>query len=67
VKEVGIGLIGTGFMGKCHAQAFRNVKAVFGDLPTPRLEMLYHMRTDRARRWQSGSASPGTQPIGACW
>ncbi len=48
MKEIGIGLIGTGFMGKCHALAFRNVKAVFGDLPTPRLEMLCDMRTDRA-------------------
>lgn len=36
----GIGLIGTGFMGKTHALAWRNVKAVMGDLPTLRLEML---------------------------
>ena len=28
-----IGLIGTGFMGKCHAMAFGAVKAVFGDVP----------------------------------
>ena len=47
MKEVGIGLIGTGFMGKCHALAFRNVKAVFGDLPSPRLEMLCGLCTDR--------------------
>ena len=27
--ELGIGLIGGGFMGRCHAQAFRNVGALF--------------------------------------
>ncbi len=54
VKEVSIGLIGAGFMGRCHALAFRNVKAVFGDLPTPRLEMLCDMRTGRAAQMAVG-------------
>ena len=36
----GIGVIGTGFMGKCHALAFRAVGAVFEGTPAPRLEML---------------------------
>ena len=27
---LGVALIGTGFMGKCHAMAWRNVAAVFG-------------------------------------
>ena len=36
MKDVGIGLIGTGFMGKCHAMAFGAVKAVFGDVPRGR-------------------------------
>lgn len=39
-NEFGVGLIGTGFMGKCHAMAFGVVKAVFGDVPNPRLELL---------------------------
>ena len=30
---IGVGLIGTGFMGKCHAMAYGAVKAVFGDVP----------------------------------
>jgi predicted dehydrogenase len=40
MRELGIGLIGTGFMGKAHALAFGAVKAVMGDVPTSRLELL---------------------------
>jgi predicted dehydrogenase len=31
--KIGVALIGTGFMGKCHAMAYGAVKAVFGDVP----------------------------------
>ncbi|SDU00567.1 Gfo/Idh/MocA family protein [Stappia sp. ES.058] len=37
---LGVGLIGTGYMGKCHALAWNAVGAVFGDVARPRLEML---------------------------
>ncbi len=40
MDQITIGLIGTGFMGKCHALAFRTVPAVFPDVPRPRLELL---------------------------
>lgn len=41
MPELGIGLIGTGFMGKTHALAWRAVRAVMGpDLPEVRLEVL---------------------------
>lgn len=33
MKHIGVGLIGTGFMGKCHAMAYGAVKAVMGDVP----------------------------------
>jgi predicted dehydrogenase len=33
MESIGVGLIGTGFMGKCHAMAYGAVKAVFGDVP----------------------------------
>src|SRR5580765_8271591 len=33
MERIGVGLIGTGFMGKCHAMAYGSVKAVFGDVP----------------------------------
>jgi predicted dehydrogenase len=37
MKELGIGLIGTGFMGKAHAIAYRTALSAFPDIPTPRL------------------------------
>lgn len=48
MTSLGIGLIGTGFMGKCHALAYGAVKAVFGDVPTPRLELLCDTPADKA-------------------
>ena len=40
MKQLGVGLIGSGFMGRCHAVAFRAAPRLF-DLPTePRLELL---------------------------
>ena len=48
MKTIGIGLIGTGFMGKCHALAYGAVKAVFGDVPAPRLEVLCDTPADKA-------------------
>lgn len=42
-KRVRIGLVGAGFMGKCHANAFRAVDGLF-DLPVaPQLELLADM------------------------
>ena len=39
-KELGIGIIGTGFMGKAHAFAYRAALAAFPDIPVPRLEVI---------------------------
>ncbi len=35
--RIGVAVIGTGFMGRCHATAWRQVHAIFEDLPTPEL------------------------------
>lgn len=40
MRELGIGLIGTGFMGKAHALAYRMALAAFPEIPVPRLEMV---------------------------
>ncbi|HTJ57704.1 MAG TPA: Gfo/Idh/MocA family oxidoreductase [Devosiaceae bacterium] len=40
MEEIGVGLIGTGYMGKCHALAWNAVKPVFGEGPKPRLVLL---------------------------
>lgn len=37
MTELGVGLIGTGYMGKCHALAWNAVAPVFGDVAHPRL------------------------------
>lgn len=50
MKTVGIGLIGTGFMGKTHALAFRSAKAVFGDVPTPKLAALCDSPLEKAQK-----------------
>jgi predicted dehydrogenase len=49
MAELGIGLIGTGFMGKTHALAWRAARAVMGgDLPDVRLDLLCDTPADRA-------------------
>jgi len=55
-RKVGIGLVGAGFMGRCHANAFRAVGGLF-DLPVdPVNEMLADISDDAAR---SSAASLG--------
>ncbi len=49
MNSLGIGLIGTGFMGKAHALAFGAVRAVMGDVPDVRLELLCDTPADKAR------------------
>ncbi|MDQ7080393.1 MAG: Gfo/Idh/MocA family oxidoreductase [Paracoccaceae bacterium] len=48
MQSLGIGLIGTGFMGKAHALAWGAVRATFGDVPAPRLEILCDTPADKA-------------------
>ena len=50
MKAIGVGLIGSGFMGKAHALAWNAVKPVFGDVPAVRLVHLADAGEDLARR-----------------
>jgi predicted dehydrogenase len=50
MASLNIGLIGTGYMGKCHALAWNAVASVFGDVPRPRLAMLAEHSQDLAER-----------------
>ena len=50
MKPLGIGLIGTGYMGKCHALAWNAVKTVFGDVERPRLVHLAEANSDLAKQ-----------------
>ena len=49
MTALGVGLIGTGYMGKCHALAWNNVTSVFGDVERPRLVTLAEVRRRLAR------------------
>ena len=49
MKSIGVGLIGSGFMGKSHALAWNSVKPVFGDVPDIRLVHLADATPDLAR------------------
>ena len=46
----GIGINGTGFMGKAHAFAYRAALAAFPDIPVPRLEMIADVNEALASR-----------------
>ncbi len=49
-KKLGIGLIGTGFMGKAHAFAYRSALAAFPDIPTPELSMVADVNAEGAAK-----------------
>ena len=48
MKEIGIGVIGTGFMGKAHSIAYSGSASVFGTGLRPRLEIVCDLSPDRA-------------------
>lgn len=50
MQTIGVGLIGTGYMGKCHALAWNAVKPVFGDGPRPLLVHLAEVSAELAAR-----------------
>ncbi|MGV8937838.1 MAG: Gfo/Idh/MocA family protein [Allorhizobium sp.] len=47
---LGIGLIGTGYMGKCHALAWNAVAATFGDVERPQLVTLAEVNPELAEK-----------------
>jgi predicted dehydrogenase len=48
MKELGIGLIGTGFMGKAHAIAYRTALSAFPDIPVPQLVAVADVNAEAA-------------------
>ena len=61
---IGVGLIGTGYMGKCHALAWVAVKAAFGDGPIARRVALCEAEEGLARR---GADAFGFEKATADW
>ena len=54
MDTLGVGLIGTGYMGKCHALAWNAVASVFGDVARPRLALLCDAKEPEARARELG-------------
>jgi len=52
-REIGIGILGGGYMGKAHAVAMSAVGAVFNTHLRPRLEMVCASTPDSAERYRS--------------
>ncbi len=50
MASIGVGLIGTGYMGKCHALAWTGVKPVFGDTPDVRRAVLCEVTEELAQK-----------------
>ena len=48
MKEIGVGVIGTAFMGKAHSIAYAAAGTVFGEGLRPRLEILCDIKAERA-------------------
>jgi predicted dehydrogenase len=53
MDRIGVGLIGTGFMGKCHAMAYGAVRAAYGDMPVIDRVALCDVDSDQADRCAS--------------
>ncbi|MEC3860297.1 Gfo/Idh/MocA family oxidoreductase [Mesobacterium sp. TK19101] len=53
MTEIGIGLVGGGYMGKAHAVAMASVGAVFNTALRPRLEMVCASTTSSAERYRA--------------
>ncbi|MEM7470379.1 MAG: Gfo/Idh/MocA family oxidoreductase [Pseudomonadota bacterium] len=52
MSEIGIGIIGGGYMGKAHAVAMSSVASVFGTRLRPRLEVIAASTQDSAERYR---------------
>lgn len=59
MKDIRIGLIGTGGMGKAHATAFKNVSLVFGNEPgRPVLEIVADVDASAVEEWATKFGFP---------
>lgn len=54
MRQIGIGIVGGGYMGKAHAVAMQAVGAVFGTALRPRLEMVCATSPASAERYRAG-------------
>ncbi|MCP3688903.1 MAG: Gfo/Idh/MocA family oxidoreductase, partial [Gammaproteobacteria bacterium] len=62
MREIGVGVIGTAFMGKAHSLAYAAAGTAFGNGLRPRLEMVCDISAERgeAKRTEMGFARSTT-------
>ena len=65
MDRIGVGLIGIGFMGKCHAMAYGAVRAVYGDVPVIDRVALCDVDAGHAAAARPPSALHAPRPTGA--
>ena len=53
MSEIGVGIVGGGYMGKAHSVAMASVGAVFGTKLRPRLEMICATSAESAERYRA--------------
>ena len=79
MKPIGVGVIGTGFMGKAHSIAYSASASVFGTGLRPKLEIVCDLSPDRASqratdlgfsrhtdKWQDVVNDPKVELISVC-
>ena len=64
MNEIRIALIGTGFMGRAHSHAYRNVASMFPECPRPRLKLI--CGRDRGRA-EALAARFGWEEVSTSW
>jgi predicted dehydrogenase len=67
MSEIGIGIVGGGYMGKAHAVAMTAVGAVFDTVLRPRLEMVCASTAESAERYRKAYGFRRATGIGANW
>ncbi len=79
MKTIGVGVIGTAFMGKAHAIAYTAINSIFGQGLRPQLEVICDINQQRAElkrqemgfaratdRWQTVVNDPAVKLISIC-
>ena len=79
MKSIGVGVIGTGFMGKAHSIAYSSSGSVFGTSLRPKLEIVCDLSPSRAKnratdlgfarytdKWQEVVNDPKVDLISVC-
>src|SRR4051794_39879799 len=64
MREIGVGIIGTGFMGKAHALAYAAVPGVYPEVPRPVLQAVADVDGGRA---EAAAAQFGFRSWGTDW